>query len=73
MKRNCDCDRKLSSAARDIVDGESSAFSRSLPMTWRRSLGPEPTIHQSEQSGFARVVPAVAPTPTSGQMVTDRG
>ena len=44
-------------------------------MTWRRSFGPEPMSPQSEQSGFARVVlaakvePAVAATPTSGQMV----
>jgi transposase len=46
-----------------------------LLMTWRRSFGPEPMSPQSEQSGFARVVlaaevePAVAATPTSGQMV----
>jgi transposase len=44
-------------------------------MTWRRSFGPEPISPQSEQSAFARVVlaaevePAVAATPTSGQMV----
>jgi transposase len=44
-------------------------------MTWRRSFGPKPTGSQSEQSGFARVVlaaeaePAIAATPTSGQMV----
>ena len=44
-------------------------------MTWRRSFGREPISPQSEQSGFARVVlaaevePAVAATPTSGQMV----
>ena len=51
------------------------AISRSLLMTWRRSFGPEPIGPQSEQSGFARVVlaaevePAVAVTPTGGQMV----
>ena len=44
-------------------------------MTWRRAFGREPIGPQSEQSGFARVVPAaevepaVAATPTSGQMV----
>jgi transposase len=44
-------------------------------MTWRRSFCPEPISPQSEPSGFARVVvaaemvPAVAATPTSGQMV----
>ena len=59
--------RAISSTARR------HGISRSLLMTWRRAFGPEAIIHQSEQSGFARVVPAVAPTPTSGQMVTDRG
>jgi len=45
-------------------------------MTWRRAFGREPISPQSEQSGFARVVlaaevePAVAATPTSGQMVS---
>ena len=44
-------------------------------MTWRRAFGPEPISPQGEQSGFAQVVlaaavePAVAATPTSGQMV----
>ncbi|MEZ5876121.1 MAG: hypothetical protein R3D30_15355 [Hyphomicrobiales bacterium] len=44
-------------------------------MTWRRSFGPEPISPQGEQSGFARVLlatevePAVAATPTSGQML----
>jgi transposase len=44
-------------------------------MTWRRSFGPEPIGPQGDESGFARVViaaavePAVAATPTSGQMV----
>ena len=44
-------------------------------MTWRRSFGLEPIDPQGDQSGFARVViaaavePAVAATPTSGQMV----
>ena len=58
--------RAISSTARR------HGISRSLLMTWRRAFGPEP---QSEQSGFARVVlaaevePAVAATPTSGQMV----
>ena len=48
-------------------------------MTWRRSFGPEPISPQGEQSGFARVVvaaevePAVAATPTSGQMVIEIG
>jgi len=61
--------RAISSTARR------HGISRSLLMTWRRSFGPEPIGPQSEQSGFARVVlaaevePAVAATPTSGQMV----
>ena len=61
--------RAISSTARR------HGISRSLLMTWRRSFGPEPINPQSEQSGFARAVlaaevePAVAATPTSGQMV----
>ncbi len=61
--------RAISSTARR------HGISRSLLMTWRRSFGPEPISPQGEQSGFARVVlatevePAVAATPTSGQMV----
>jgi transposase len=61
--------RAISSTARR------HGISRSLLMTWRRSFGPEPMSPQSEQSGFARVVlaaevePAVAATPTCGQMV----
>jgi transposase len=60
--------RAISSTARR------HGISRSLLMTWRRAFGPEPIGAQSEQSGFARVVPAaevepaVAATP-SGQMV----
>ena len=59
--------RAISSTARR------HGISRSLLMTWRRAFGPEPISPQGEQSGFARVVlaaePAVAATPTSGQMV----
>ena len=61
--------RAISSTARR------HGISRSLLMTWRRAFGPERLSPQSEQSGFARVVlaaevePAVAATPTSGQMV----
>ena len=61
--------RAISSTARR------HGISRSLLMTWRRSFGPEPISPEGEQSGFARVVlaaevePAVAATPTSGQMV----
>jgi transposase len=61
--------RAISSTARR------HGISRSLRMTWRRAFGPEPISPQSEPSGFARVVvaaevePAVAATPTSGQMV----
>jgi transposase len=61
--------RAISSTARR------HGISRSLLMTWRRSFGPEPIGPQCDQSGFARVVlaaevaPAVAATPTSGQMV----
>ena len=61
--------RAISSTARR------HGISRSLLMTWRRAFGREPIGPQSGQSGFARVVlaaevePAVAATPTSGQMV----
>lgn len=63
--------RAISSTARR------HGISRSLLMTWRRSFGPELISAQSEQSGFARVVlaavvePAVAVTPTSGQVPRD--
>jgi len=62
--------RAISSTARR------HGISRSSLMTWRRAFGREPISPQSEQSGFARVVlaaevePAVAATPTSGQMVS---
>jgi transposase len=61
--------RAISSTARR------HGISRSLLLTWRRSFSPEPIRSQGEQSGFARVVlaaevdPAVAATPTSGQIV----
>jgi transposase len=51
-------------------------ISRSLLMTWRRSLGPKPISRREEQAGFARVViaaenvePTVAGVQTSGQVV----
>ena len=49
--------RAISSTARR------HGISRSLPMTWRRSFGPEPISPRGEQSGFARVVLAAAVEP----------
>jgi transposase len=69
MTESFQAPRTISSTARR------HGISRSLLMTWRRSFGPEPISPQSEHCGFARVVlaaevePAVAATPTSGQMV----
>jgi transposase len=60
--------RSISSTARRY------GLSRSLLMRWRRSFAAEPIGPQGAQSGFARVIiaaddPAVAVSPTSGQMV----
>jgi transposase len=60
--------RAISSTARR------HGISRSLLMTWRRTFGLEPISPQGEKSCFARIVlaevePAVAATPTSGQIV----